>query len=229
MKRFTLLTTLMLCCLSLTAQRITTMGTDFWLAVGPNWSNTDMDTYTFAAGGKRACTVTISNPNTGWSHTMNVSANQVTSYTLPHSQNSQVWQAGSCTVLNTGLHITATDTIQFYFFNHSGTPSSADASTIFPTQALGVDYIVQTYPINYTINDSYSFFSILATTDSTTVDILMTDNTNTSIHTGDLVTVTLNAGQVYQVLSTEHVGDFSGTTINSHSCKIGRASCRERV
>ena len=219
MKRLTLLTTLMLCCLSLAAQRVTTSGTDFWLVVEPNWSNSDVDTYTFAAGGKRACTVTISNPNTGWSHTMNVSANQVTSYTLPHSQNSQVWQAGSCTVLNTGLHITATDTIQFYFFNHSGSSHASDASTIFPTEALGVEYIAQCYPVNNSTYNSFAYFSILATEDSTIVEIQMVGNTNTTIHDGDLVTIHLNEGQVYQVLSTEFIGDLSGTFIQSSDCK----------
>lgn len=198
---------------------VTTEGTDFWLAVEPNWSNVDVDHYTFAAGGKHNCTVTIANPNTGWSHTMNVTANQVTLYQLPTSSNSQVWQSGSCIVLNTGLHITSTDTIQFYFFNHSGSANASDASTIFPTEALGTDYIVQSYPVNNTTYNSFSYFSILATQDSTTVDITFAGNTNTSIRTGDHVTVTLNAGQVYQALSTEYTGDLSGTTIHSDDCR----------
>ena len=204
--------------LTMTAQMVTTEGTDFWLAVEPNWSNTDVDQYTFAAGGKRNCTVTITNPNSGWSYTMNVTANQVTKYQLPTSNNSQVWQSGSCTVLNTGLHITSTDTIQFYFFNHSGSPHASDASTIFPTEALGVDYIVQSYPVDNSTYNSFSYFSILATEDGTTVDITFAGNTNTTIHTGDHVTVTLNAGQVYQVLSTEYTGDLSGTIIHSDDC-----------
>ena len=198
---------------------VTTEGTDFWLAVEPNWSNTDVDHYTFAAGGKHNCTVTISNPNSGWSYTMNVTANQVTKYQLPTSSNSQVWQSGSCTVLNTGLHITSTDTIQFYFFNHSGSAHASDASTIFPTEALGVDYIVQSYPVNNSTYNSFSYFSILATQDNTTINITFAGNTNTTIHTGDLVTVTLNAGQVYQVLSTEYSGDLSGTIIHSNDCR----------
>ena len=204
---------------TITAQLVTTEGTDFWLAVEPNWLNTDIDTYTFAAGGRHNCTVTISNPNTGWSHTMTVNANQVTSYQLPTSQNYQVWQSGSCTILNTGLHITATDTIQFYFFNHSGTQSSADASTIFPIDALGSDYIVQNYPVNYTNTGTYAYFSILATEDSTNIVITMSGNTSTSIHSGDIVNITLNVGQVYQVMSPEHLGDFSGTVIHSTSCQ----------
>ena len=221
MKRVAILTILLLCGLSatVTAQRITTKGTDFWLTAGPNYSNTDNDTYTFAAGGNHSCTVTISNPNTGWSHTMNVTANQVTSYTLPTSYNSQVWQSGSCTVLNTGLHITSTDTIQFYFFSHSGTPQASDASTIFPTEALGTQYIVQSYLATNVVSSSYSYFCILATEDSTTVKIQMNGNTNTSIHAGDSVTVHLNAGQVYQVLSPEYYGDLSGTIIEALSCR----------
>ena len=47
--------------LTMMAQMVTTEGTDFWLAAEPNWSNTDVDQYTFAAGGKRDCTVTVRN------------------------------------------------------------------------------------------------------------------------------------------------------------------------
>lgn len=203
----------------MTAQKVTTEGTDFWLAVEPNWSNTDNDTYTFAAGGRNNCTVTITNPNTSWSHTMTLTANQVTKYTLPTTYNSNVWQSGSCTTLNTGLHITATDTIQFYFFNHSGAAVASDASTILPTETLGNEYIVQSYPVANTTYNSFAYFSILATEDSTIVDIHFNGNTNTTIHSGDNVTVTLNAGQVYQVLSTEYTGDLSGTTIHARDCR----------
>lgn len=220
MKRVIILAFIILCSIPMHSQIITTEGTDFWVTAGPNWQNTDVDTYSFAVGGKHNCTVTLTNPNTNWTHTINVTANQITTYTLPTSQNANVWQTGSCTILNTGLHITSTDTVQFYFFNHSGSPCSAGASIILPTQALGTDYIVQNYPVdNYMIANANAYFNILAVEDSTTVNIHITDNTNTTIHTGDNVTITLNAGQVYQVYSVEHNGDFSGTTIHSEDCK----------
>ena len=220
MKKIAILTALMLYSLTLMAQRLTTSGTDFWLIAPPNWLNNDVDTYTFAVGGKRSCSVTISNPNTTWSYTMNTTANQVTSYTLPTSLNNHVWQAGSCTTLNTGVHITATDTVQVYFYSHSGTASSAGANTVLPTEALGVDYIIQNYPVNYPNQDAAAYFSILATEDSTVVDIYLEGNTSSGILAGNSMTITLNAGQVYQVLSPEHLGDFSGTTIHSHDCKL---------
>ncbi len=220
MKRVIIFAFIILCSIPMHSQIITTEGTDFWVTAGPNWQNTDVDTYTFAAGGKRNCAVTLTNPNTNWTHTINVTANQIATYTLPTTQNANVWHTGSCTILNTGIHVTSTDTIQFYFFNHSGSPCSAGASTILPTPALGTDYIVQNYPVdNYEIANANAYFNILAVEDSTTIHIHITDNTNTSIHTGDNVTITLNAGQVYQVFSAEHNGNFSGTTIHSEDCK----------
>lgn len=207
----------------LTAQQYyTTEGTDFWLAIAPNWYDNDADQYHFAASSRHDCTVTISNPISGWSHTMSVSANSTTTYFLPTSLSNQVWQAGSCTITNKGLHITATDTIQFYTFNHSGTPNSSDAGTILPTSSLGTDYVILTYPTTTTNSSIYStsYFSVLATEDNTIIDITLNGDTRYNSHSsGSTISITLNAGQIYQVMGTDANSNLTGTHVSVQNCK----------
>lgn len=204
----------------------TTEGTDFWLAVSPNWRDDDIDQYYFAASSKHACTVTLTNPITGWSHTMSVNANSTTIYAMPTTLSNQVWQAGSCATLNKGLHITATDTIQFHFFNHSGYANSSDAGTILPTSCLGLEYVIMTYPTGNSAAYSTAFFSVLATEDNTDVSITFNGNTrNNTYPSGRTISITLNAGQVYQVMATDNTGDLTGSRISVQNCKPVAVFC----
>lgn len=195
----------------------TTFGTDFWLAYMTNWYPDDVDTFYVSVSGPRNCTCTISNPNSGWSNTLSVSADSVTTYKIP---NAQCNPNGSCIVNNAGLHITATDSVQVFAFNHSGSASTSDATILYTTESLGPEYIVQTYPITTSSRLSQSQFSILAVQDNTVVDIILSGATSTGIAAGTTHTVTLNAGQVYQVQSPSTNGDFSGTivTTENHGC-----------
>ncbi len=201
----------------LSAQELTTMGIDFWVAIMDNSQTNDADSYYITASGPRACSVTVSNPNSSWSHTMSVAAGSLTTYLLP---NAQCWEAGSCVITNKGLHVTATDSVQLWVFNSSGTPSACDATHILPLQALGRNYIVQTATVDGCYRpESRAQFSVLATEDSTTIDIVLSSATSTGIPAGSTLTQTLNAGQVYQVQSPQQIGDFSGTTVTSRDCK----------
>ena len=203
--------------LGLNAQSFTTQGTDFWVAIMPCWLDNDVDNYHLMISAPRSCSVTISNPNTGWSHTMSISAGSTRSYQLP---NAHSWQAGSCIVTNMGLHITSTDIIQLWAYIQSQTASSCDATHILPTTALGSEYIVQTTPVDHSYSQqSHAEFSVLATEDSTVVDIVLTNNTSTGIGSGTTITRTLNAGQIFQVMGPHRVGDFSGTTVRARECK----------
>lgn len=207
--------------LSLNAQKTYgTWGTDFWLAYLTNWYDTDVDEFTISICGPRNCTCTISNPNTGWSYIMNVSANTMTDYQLPSTQCNP---SGSCVVNNSGLHITATDSVQVFAFTHSGSPSTSDAVALYTTQSLGPEYVVQTYPFTASTAEARAEFCILAILDSTTVDIMLSGSTSTGVSAGSTLTVTLQAGQVYQVKSPQSPGnaDFSGTVVTTfnHGCK----------
>lgn len=192
---------------------------DFWLAFLPNWYESDNDVYSFCVAAERPCTVTIANPTTGWSYVMNVQGGQATTYQVPSTQSSNLYQTASCTITHTGIHVTSTDTIMLFAMNNSGTPQSSDATSVMPTASLGSNYIVQTYPVNNYIGHYHSCFSVVATDDSTEVDILLSDATSAGHSAGDAITVTMNAGDVYQVKSPVFQGDFSGTKVTARNCK----------
>ena len=206
-------------CSVASGQELTTWGNDFWLAFLSNNIETDLDTYTIAVSGPRACSVVVENPNTGWSNTLTVAPNQVTKYTLPREE---CWQSGSYITTNKGLHITSTDEIQLLAFNKSQSAGAADATTVLPTRSLSTEYIVQTYPVNTHNPHSQCLVSVLATYDSTVVDIYPTAHYSQGAGTGSdtHITVTLNAGQVSQLKSSINDGtqDFSGTRISSQQC-----------
>lgn len=199
------------------AQTYSTWGTDFWVAYLTNWRPNDVDEYIISISGPRACTAVIANPNTGWSHTVSVPANGVANYSIPEAQCKPL---GSCTTRNVGLHVTATDSVQVILFNHSGTESCSDASIFYNTESLGPEYIVQTYPLQTTTDNTCAEFAIIGVQDSTVVDIIFQGNTSTGVISGTSQTIVLNAGQVYQVQGPTGQGDLSGTIVTSteHDC-----------
>ena len=204
--------------LGLNAQSFTTQGTDFWAALMPNWYGHDIDNYYISASGTRTCSVTVSNPNSGWTHTFAVPANSITTYQMPSDQ---CWEPNQFGIIDKGLHIVSTDTVQIWIYNQNGTPSTCDATQILPTSSLSNEYIVQSTPVDHcsTLQESRSQFSVLAPQDSTIVDLVLTNSTATGIAAGTSHTFTLNAGQILQVQGPLTSGDFSGTRVNARNCK----------
>ena len=204
--------------LGLNAQSFTTQGTDFWVALMSNTLVTDIDSYYLSACGPRNCSVTISNPNSGWSHTISVNAFGITTYQLPTSE---CWEMNRFGITNKGLHVVSTDSVQIWVYNHNGTPSSCDATQILSTTSLGTEYIVQSTPVDHCsfLNESRSQFSVLATEDSTIVETTFSSPTANGIAAGTTRYDILNAGQILQVQGPSNSGDFSGTTVTSLNCK----------
>ena len=206
---------------SVAAQRMTTMGTDFWLSFLYNHTEDITGIVTkhrIFVSGANNCSVTVSNPNTGWSTTQSVVPGQVTTIEVPmqHSENTV-----SESVVNKGIHVTSTDTVSVYSSTISA--STYDVANIIPTAALRDDYIMQSYP-----SDKWGCVcAVVATENNTTVDIVLTDPTSNGHSAGDTITVLLpNAGNVYQVFQTfmpnnngATFRDFTGTRIRSRDCK----------
>ena len=202
-------------------QSVTTQGTEFFAVF--------MQNSTYTAGGsdlelslmvtsKRACSVTVRNPNSTWTTTFNVGANTTYKYVIPSNQHSQCYLTStSSSAQNKGLLITSTDTISLYSSNFAS--ATFDGSLVLPTSALGNEYIIQCYPP--VINESE--FSITAVEDNTTIDVtpsvsLYAGGTHTANST---FSVTLNRGQsvFMQSTTTGANGDLSGTRIVARNCK----------
>ena len=229
MKRY-IITTLMLLATIFTysqQQSVTTQGTEFVTAFIQNSSHSAGESgfeLSLMVSAKRACSVTVRNPNSTWTTTFNVNANSTYKCIIPSAQHTQCYLTETtASAVNKGLLITSTDTISLYSSNFAS--ASFDGSIVLPTTALGNEYIVQCYPP--VINTSE--FSITATEDNTIVDITpsVSVSAGTTHSANSTFNVSLNRGQSIFMKSTTtgSAGDLSGTRIVARDCKKIAVNC----
>jgi gliding motility-associated-like protein len=201
------------------AQEPSTQGKEFYVSFFSNGGATTdprMKFHLFITS-SRATSGTIVNPRTSYSQPFNVSPNQVTIITL---NKSECLTMTNEKVSNTVLKVTSADTISLFTLNEF--PSSTDATVCIPTEALGTRYRVLSYGFG-------SMAMVMATEDSTLVEIIPKAGTLQGRIANTPFTVLLNKGQSYAMQSDS---DLTGTSILSvNSCKkiavYGGASCAE--
>ena len=215
--------------LSASSQEISTQGKEFWVSYMGNgyWDNgypSYVDTQLLISS-KRNCSGTIINPITGWTKTFNVAANNITSIDIP---NEQAYNATSAyeVITTKGLQIITDDTVSVYCTNIAS--NSFDATYVLPVQALADDYIIQTYdqstqiPNGLNLNQYLtSAFLIVGVEDNTTIDITPKVNTLGGHSAGQEFSITLHAGETYQVRSNNGMGsrDLTGSRVTARDCK----------
>ncbi|MBQ1694918.1 MAG: PKD domain-containing protein, partial [Bacteroidales bacterium] len=209
-------------------QSVTTQGTEFWAAFLRNGSHDTGESeleLSLMVSAKRACSVTVRNPNSTWTTTFNVAANSTYKCVIPSAQHSQCYlYTPTSSAVNKGLLITSTDTISLYASNFAS--ASFDGSIVLPTTALGNEYIIQTYTPTlegYSSSETCSEFSVTATEDNTIVDVTPSVScyTSASATTTSNFTITLNRGQSAFIRSTTRnaAGNLSGTRVVARDCK----------
>lgn len=205
-----------------------TQGKEFWVALIPSSApgnahdleKNKFDAY-IAISAPKACTVTVSNPNTGWSSSTTVGNNSWTELKteitpgdggfIPIAQ----WytQNGNFPAneqaLNHGLKVTATEEVSV--FCSIRWEFSMDATNILPINAVQKDYIVQSYDPNGNDGTKKNNCTILAAEDCT-VTIQLACRTDQG--TTGTITQNLQAGKVYHIAS-ETNASLSGTKISS--------------
>jgi gliding motility-associated-like protein len=200
--------------LLLHAQQASTRGTEFWVTYMNNNGNN-----TYAANGFKLtlhfsatqnATVTVSNPNTGYSKSLTVPANTLVSDTVSIANSSLYNVYGSA--VNKALKITSTTEITAYALNYA--PATADATVILPITALGVNYKV----ISYKSTTISSEFAIVATQDNTQINITPSCKTGDGHVRNITYSITLNKGQAYQVKSFTD-STLTGTAVDVQNCK----------
>ena len=192
----------LLCCLlTVPAMRIhadvvdegqSTEGKDFWVT----FMQADQDpnnelTLSLSISSREDCQVTISNPFTGYSENIAVTANDMQLVEL-YSGNVLVNNARSA-MANTGkvcyavnsemvdtcaLHVTATANISLFATNYKR--ATFDATNVLPTASLLDEYIIQTYtPSDHggVSSTQGSHFAIIAAEDNTIIDYCPTEET----------------------------------------------------
>ena len=232
-----------LCSTVTIAQDFSNKGREFWVGYGShvNMYNNDGSVNNSNGGSQNMvlyftsdqdADVTVEIPNTSWTRTYKVIANQVTtSEVIPKTglEDARITGEGK---FDKSIHITSN--VGIIAYTHIYNASVSGASLLFPVSTLGRDY----YSVNYTqvsnARYSYGYTYVIATEDNTNIEIIPSVNTF-NIPKGDTLRVTLNKGEIYNIFgrvvvpgtnaSQRSTGeDLTGTRIRSiatstSSCK----------
>lgn len=191
----------------------TTMGRDFWVAFIVNGGSQRPQELRLCASADNACSVTVTNPLTGWSQSASVSAGGFTMIPLP---NDDAIPVNYSTLENKGFHVTATDDIHLAaLFTQL---ASSGATSFLPTPALDTQYIVLDYPADPSRDGTGATVTILATQPNTTVRYIppcLFYNDPSSV-VGTPVTRTFTAaGQTLTLMSNHANVSLSGMRITA--------------
>ena len=196
------------------AQGSSNKGTDFWLGYGNHVSTGNMVLY-LTSDVNTTATVTI--PNLNFNQTVAITANVVQFVDIPTT--AHLTTEGKS--LN-GIHLTSLKPIIAYA--HIYQNSVSGATLVLPVNTLGKDY----YSINYkqisNQNNCSSWFFIVAVEDDTKVEITPSQATLGNWAANSVNVVSLNKGEIYNVMGTfTNVGsrstgvDLTGSKIRSIS------------
>ena len=150
--------------------------------------------------------------------TGSISAGQVVSVIVPTAY---MLTAGGLYNGKTILVTTDKNSVVYAYITRSAV---SGATVCLPTPVLGKEY----YSMNFTQvsnePNSNSYFTIVAVEDNTTVEITPTANTTNGWTAGSTNSVTLNKGQIFQVLGTAgntNGVDLTGSLIKSVASGTG--------
>jgi gliding motility-associated-like protein len=186
-------------------------GTDFWLGYGKHISVGNMVLY-ITSDVNTTSTVTI--PALGFTQTVSVIANTVVPVDIPTTAHLNVDGLSS-----NGIHITSLKPVIVYAHIYDNAVSGA--TLVLPVNTLGKDY----YSINYkqisNAKGSVSWFFVVAVEDNTTVEITPSGDTQGGWLANVKQTITLNKGQIYNVLGkfTDNGTSSSGVDLTGSRIK----------
>ncbi len=169
-----------------------TEGKDFWVTFmqADQDPNNDL-VLSLSISAREDCQVTITNPFTNFSQTINVTANQMelvelyNGNVLANNARSAMETTGKvCYAVNSekvdtcALHVTATSNISLFATNYK--KATFDATNVLPTPSLLDEYYIQTYtPSDHggTGSTQGSHFAVIAAEDNTIIDYCPTEET----------------------------------------------------
>jgi len=187
---------------------IPTMGKEFWVGYMQNYGgggfNTRIDLFISSYVNT---TGTVKMPLLGFTQNFTVTANTVTTITLPLT----AIHTGSEVVDNKSFLVETADTVAVYALNFED--ATADAASILPTQSLGTQYRVHCYYGLSGFGGLNSEFLIVATKDGTQVEITPSAATLGGQPAGVPFIVNLDSAETYQVQAGASGDDLTGTTI----------------
>jgi len=185
----------------------TTEGTEFWATF---MNNVDMPsglTLKLIASSRQDATVTVANPQTGYSQNFTVQADQVAEFIVPQEQG---YTFASGSAQKRGLKITSTAPISLYASNFY--EFTYDATIVLPVTALGTDYVAQIFENTLMAKE----LAVVATQNNTTLTITPHARTTNGKVKNIPFSLTLNAGETYLLMSQDEGNDFSGTRVQTN-------------
>lgn len=189
------------------SQDFSNKGKDFWLAysyhVGMNTGGSPVMTLYISSDVTTTYSVDIFGVTTLQAGT--ILANQVIAVQIPSSY----FIYGDGLFTNRAIRVTAQKPVVVYSFITRSQASAA--SLILPVNVLGKEYYSANFKQVSNENFSNSYITIVGVEDNTTVEITPTVNTVGGWLANSTNTITLNKGQVYQVLGT--VNGFNGVDL----------------
>jgi gliding motility-associated-like protein len=183
-----------------------TKGRQFWLGYMQNAYGA-MELRVMIAS-QNGTTGTVTVPRTGWSAPFTVGSNAVTTVVVPVTNE----HTGTEVISDKGILVQTQDSVTVSLASYQS--FTVDAAQVLPLEALGTSYRVQGYRGLSGFNDFYkSELLVVATADDTEVEITPSVNTAGGRPAGVPFTVSLDAGQSYQVQSAGAALDITGTTV----------------
>ncbi len=195
------------------SQDYSNKGKDFWVAYTGHLDGTSSRMALYITTDQDAIvTVEVNGVSTS---PVTALANQVTTIQLTSSStpsNTLAYNSQSEGVgLKRGIHITSNHAVAVYA--HILNAARSGSTLVIPTAVLGREYYAASYQSVGSGSGNYSEFAVLATEDSTMVDIVPTQADLSNKRVANVsFQVKLNKGDVYQYQS---VNDLSGSYIKS--------------
>ena len=186
----------------------TNEGTEFWFGFMEHFDiNSNVKVAMITSKFNTSGTVNI--PNRNWSANYTVAADQVVIITLPNF----VENIGSESFDNTGIQVVSNDPVSVYV--HQYHEFRSEAAVVLPMNSLGSNYYTMTYTgvINRGV-DYPSEFLVVATQDETKIYIELSDFTKGGNTKGEVLNISLNRGETYQIQAATGSGDLSGSFIS---------------
>lgn len=204
-KRYIATLVMLLFVMVASAQNFTTRGKTFWMGFMENiFSTGDLSVYITS---DVATSGTVSIPLQGWTQNFTVTPGVSTQIAIPYTQGITL---GSGAITNTGIRIVAQDTVTVFALNYQ--PNTADATVILPIQTIGNQYYVMAYRDNQSPYSDKTEFLIAGCYNNTLIEITPSVNTTSGQNAGTPFQITINAGETYQIQSTD---DLTGTLVRS--------------
>lgn len=187
------------------AQNFTTKGKVFWVGFMENFfPNGEFHVYITS---ELNTTGVIEIPLQGWAQNFNVAPGITTDIIVPFNMAQTL---GSGNIQNTGIRVTAQDSVTV--FNLNLMPNTSDATVILPIQTVGNQYYVMAYRDNAAPFSDVTELLVLANFDNTQIEITPSVVGLNGQPAGVPFTIVLNAGQTYQLQAN---GDLTGTLVRA--------------